>query len=93
MVFPILLNKKFKNVKEKFINKVESLGLETRPIISGNFLKQPAAKLYKLKKKNEYFKNADEIDKRGFFIGLHTKTIDQKTVNFLTNKFLNIKNI
>tara|TARA_Y100001970_G_scaffold257809_1_gene337058 strand:- start:589 stop:1770 length:1182 start_codon:yes stop_codon:yes gene_type:complete len=90
---PMLINKKFLFKKKRYLKYLNKNGIETRPIISGNFLKQPAAKLYKLKKKNEYFKNADEIDKRGFFIGLHTKTIDQKTVKFLTNKLLNIKNI
>ena len=36
------------NVKVKFINKIESMGLETRPIISGSFTNQPASKLFKL---------------------------------------------
>ena len=90
---PMLINKKFLFKKKRYLKYLNKNGIETRPIISGNFLNQPVAKLYKLKKKNEYFKNADEIDKRGFFIGLQTKKIDQKTVKFLTNKLLNIKNV
>ena len=40
------------------INYLEKKGIETRPIISGNFANQPAVKLYKLNKSNEKFKNA-----------------------------------
>ena len=60
------------------------------PIIIGNFLNQPVAKLYKLNPKQEHFKNAEEIDKRGFFIGLHATQIEDKMVKFLTNKLLMI---
>ena len=48
MVFPILLNSKYKNKKEKFINYIESKGLETRPVISGSFTNQPSSKLFNL---------------------------------------------
>ena len=84
MVFPILLNKKFKNVKEKFINKVESLGLETRPIISGSFTSQPASKLFKLNLTNKKFKGAEEVQKLGFVIGLHTNKITKRKLKFIT---------
>ena len=48
-------------------------GIETRIIISGNFINQPAAKLYKLNSKKLTFPKAQKIDELGFFIGLHTK--------------------
>ena len=50
MVFPILLNPKMKFKKKSFINLIEKKGLQTRPIISGSFLNQPATKLYSLNK-------------------------------------------
>ena len=50
MNMPILLNKKFIN-KKIFIHKLEKLGLETRPVISGSFVNQPSTKLYNLNKK------------------------------------------
>ena len=37
-------------IRKKFINFLEEKSIETRPIISGNFLNQPAAKLYKIDK-------------------------------------------
>ena len=36
MVLPILLNKKYVKKKITFLNKIEAIGLETRPIISGS---------------------------------------------------------
>jgi hypothetical protein len=40
--------------------------IETRPIISGNFLNQPSVKLYNLNHKNIKFPKSQEIEDRGF---------------------------
>ncbi len=90
---PILINKRYINKKSKFLNYLNKNGIETRPIISGNFLNQPASKLYKLNTRKETFKNADQIEKRGFFIGLHAKKIDKNLVKFLTKKLLMVDKI
>ena len=90
---PILINKRYINKKSKFLNYLNKNGIETRPIISGNFLNQPASKLYKLNKRKETFKNADQIEKRGFFIGLHAKKINKNLVKFLTKKLLMVDKI
>ncbi|MDC0488525.1 DegT/DnrJ/EryC1/StrS family aminotransferase [Pelagibacteraceae bacterium] len=87
---PILLNKKFLKNKKSFLNKLNKNGVETRPIISGNFLNQPSINLYKLNERREKFPAAQEIEDRGFFIGLHTKNIEKKEVIKLTNNLLNI---
>tara|TARA_B100000700_G_scaffold269924_1_gene311624 strand:- start:3311 stop:4483 length:1173 start_codon:yes stop_codon:yes gene_type:complete len=90
---PILINKRYINKKSKFLNYLNKNGIETRPIISGNFLNQPASKLYKLNTRKETFKNADQIEKRGFFIGLHAKKINKNLVKFLTKKLLMVDKI
>ena len=65
-----MLSKQLKEMeKDKLINKLENLGVETRPIISGNFLKQPSIKKYKIKSKVNV-KNSNMINKFGLFIGL-----------------------
>ena len=69
----IIINKKYKNKKNKYLNFLEKKGIETRPIISGNFANQPATKLYNLNHKKFKFPNAQFIEDHGFFIGLHTK--------------------
>ena len=68
-------------------------GVETRPIISGNFLNQPSVKLFKLNKKNEKFPEAQKVENCGFFIGLHTKHIQREALNKLVNTLLKIDNI
>ena len=93
MVFPILLNSKYKNKKEKFINYIESKGLETRPVISGSFINQPASKLFNLNKSKNKFQGAEEVQKLGFVIGLHTEEINKDKISFLKKTLLSIDDI
>ena len=51
MVFPIFLNSNLKHKRKRFINTIEKNGLQTRPVISGSFVNQPATKLYALNEK------------------------------------------
>jgi CDP-6-deoxy-D-xylo-4-hexulose-3-dehydrase len=90
---PILINKKYLSKKNRFLKFLNKNGIETRPIISGNFLNQPSIKLYNLNPKNEIFKGAQEIENRGFFIGIHVKKITKIELNLLEEKFLKIDKI
>ena len=81
---PIRFNSKTK--LNEILLKLEQSGIETRPIISGNFTKQPAAKIYKLVN-NIKFKNTDEIYNSSFFIGLPTKPIKKKKIEILIKIF------
>ena len=83
MVLPILLSERFKNKKKKFIALLDKIGIETRPIISGNFANQPAAKLYKLCKKSEKFEKSQTVQDLGFLIGLHTKKISKSKCSMI----------
>ncbi len=74
---PLIVNKR--NLLKKLMLKLEKNGIETRPIISGNFLKQPSVKKYGLIK-NIKFRNADYINNHGFFIGL---PFDKIKINIL----------
>ena len=87
---PILVNNKFKNVKNLFLENLSKKGIENRPIISGNFLNQPASKFYKFNSTKKDFKNADEIEDRGFFIGLHTNKIKNTEIKYIVNSLLDI---
>ena len=86
---PILIKDKNIN-KMKFLKRISKKGLENRPIISGNFLNQPASKFYNFGVKSKDFKVADDIEKRGFFIGLHTKKISQNDLNNIVKILLSI---
>ena len=87
---PILINKKYVSKKKKFLNFLNKKGIETRQIISGNFINQPSTKIYKLNPKNETFPKAQEIEERGFFIGLHPKSITDKILKYLSVNLLKI---
>ena len=91
--FPIIINEKLKNKKEKLLKKLNVNGIETRPIVSGNFMNQPAIKKFKLNRDNKKFPNAQYIDDNGFFIGLHTKKISNQKLNLLINSLFEIDRI
>jgi CDP-6-deoxy-D-xylo-4-hexulose-3-dehydrase len=88
---PILLRPDLKEKKNTFLKYLNSNQIETRPIISGNFLNQPAAKLYNYNYKNikKEFPVSQDIEERGFFIGLPTNKISSKQLNYLVNKLVN----
>ena len=66
--FSVLLDGKLKNKRSKILSILNEKGIETRPIISGNFLKYPVTK-YLDHEVHGDIKNSKEIDSNGFFIG------------------------
>ncbi len=88
--FPVILNKKYLGKRNNYLKRLSKGGVESRPIISGNFLRQPVAKVFKLDKGKEKFKNADEVQNLGFFIGLHTQKIKEKILKKLVKTLLKI---
>jgi CDP-6-deoxy-D-xylo-4-hexulose-3-dehydrase len=91
--FPLLINKKFMSKKNKFLNYLKKKNIETRPILSGNFANQSSIKLYKINYNLKNLKNSQEIEERGFFIGLPTQIISFKKIKNLTSSLLNIDKI
>ena len=81
---PIILNSSNKKYKQKIMSNLHKKGIMTRPIISGNFAKQPSIKLYKIKINNQ-LPNSDLVDKKGFFLGLHNIKISDAKLKFLTD--------
>ena len=88
---PLLINKKYLKYKRIFLKRLEKNKVETRPIISGNFINQPAIKLHKFRFKKKNFRNSQEIEDRGFFIGLPTKKIKLQDIKRLTNYLLDLQ--
>ncbi len=90
--FPLMINKNKIKSKKNFLNFLNKNRIETRPIISGNFVNQPAIKKYKIKYKRSNLKNSQDIEDRGFFIGLPTKILGSSEINKITNLLLNVNN-
>jgi len=90
MNIPILITSK--KIKTTEVIKIfENLGIETRPIISGNITKHPVFKKLDYKK-DINLKNTNIIHKKGFLIGCHDSVTNknfnqlQKAVNMLELK-------
>ena len=88
--FPIFLTKKYSHKKFQLINHLSKRGVENRPIISGNFLNQPSAKLYKFKQQAKDFPGAQIVQERGFFIGLHAKPISKFQIDLIVKSLLSL---
>jgi CDP-4-dehydro-6-deoxyglucose reductase, E1 len=91
--FPLMLNKKLKKKKKNFLKFLNKKKIETRPIISGNFINQPAVSLYNIKFKKKDLINSNEIDERGFFIGLPTIKLSSKKLKTLSDCLLKVSKI
>jgi len=87
---PILLDQRYLGKKHKFLNYLNKIGIETRKIISGNFLNQESVKLYKFNKSKYTFPKAQEIEDRGFFIGLHPRKISNIELDYLEKNLFKI---
>ena len=90
---PLLINKRYIKKKKLFLDYLNKNKVDTRPIISGNFANQPAIKLLKIKIDKKKLINSQEIDNRGFFIGLPTRKLNKKTINKLSKLLLSINDI
>ena len=88
--FPIIISEEYGHLKKNLLKQLEILRIESRPIISGNFLNQPAAKLFKFKQKANNFPNSQIVEDRGFFIGLHAKPITTEKLKLLVEALLSI---
>jgi CDP-6-deoxy-D-xylo-4-hexulose-3-dehydrase len=59
-------------VKDRLIQELESRGVDTRPVLTGNFLQQPSAKRYlAFSEAPESFVEANEISANSFLVGCH----------------------
>ena len=74
-VFPItvLNNKYFK--REDLTNYLESKGIETRPLVCGNFEEQPAMRLFKHRTGD--LTNSKSVMRNSFYFGIHPMITDE----------------
>jgi CDP-6-deoxy-D-xylo-4-hexulose-3-dehydrase len=89
--FCALLSQKYANRRQQFLSYLSSAGVENRPIVSGNFVRQPALQGLGLNLKAEDFVGAEKINNNGFFIGLHTNKLNAAQLERLANVFLSFE--
>lgn len=90
--FPLMINKNKKFDKKKYLKYLNKKGIETRPIISGNFANQQSVKIHNIKFNKKVLNNSQKIEDNGFFIGLPTELLDSNKLNKLASYLLNIDN-
>ena len=63
--------------REDVIEKLTKANIDTRPIVAGNFARKEVVKWFDYEIFGD-LKNADFIDKKGFFVGNHQFDIKEK---------------
>jgi len=61
--------------RAQFLRSLDARGVENRPIVSGNFARQPALKLFGINIDPGSLPGAEEVHHRGFFIGLQNQPL------------------
>lgn len=82
--FNLILTGQLKNKRKNIIKKLQKNKIEVRPTMTGNFLNNPVLKFLNFKASGS-FKNSENIDKNGFFVGNYPKDLS-KELNFLYKK-------
>ena len=85
-----VLQRGMEYLQKDYLEHLSSRGIENRPIISGNFITQPAIKTLGLEYalKDGTFPGADYLGSCGFFIDIHTYPLTQEQVAYLTDSLL-----
>ncbi len=79
--FSLLLKGHLKNKRKKIISLLDKAGIETRPVVVGNFMKNPVIKYFKYIN-NKNYTNSDYVDKHGFYVGNYPKNLKTQ-IDFL----------
>lgn len=79
--FSVLLSGKLEGTRNLFIQAMNQYGIESRPIVSGNFTRQKSIKFMDYSIYGS-LKNAEYIHENGFFIGNHSLLIRDKIDHF-----------
>lgn len=86
--FVALLRQEFRTRLPAYLSYLTDSKIENRPIVSGNFVHQPAIKTLGLKVDPEGYPGADDLGTCGFFIGVHTYRLSEPQIQYLTNTML-----
>jgi len=69
--FALVLKQQYTGQRDKYINALKEAGIEVRPIVTGNFAKQPAYAYMNASIGGDLC-NADYVHDNGFFVGNHS---------------------
>merc|ERR1719269_193825 len=84
----MLLKESFAHQLEEYLAFLTTNGVENRPIISGNFIRQPSIAMYCKDERPENYPGSETIHTRGFFIGVHQVFVEDAKIEKLVNIML-----
>lgn len=79
--FPIILKEKYQAKRDLVVNFLKEKEIEVRPIVAGNFLRNPVIKYLDYEISGDV-KNSDYIHDNGFFVGNHS-IVDYDGISYL----------
>ncbi|MDB9787349.1 DegT/DnrJ/EryC1/StrS family aminotransferase [Flavobacteriaceae bacterium] len=85
--FSIILTSEFKKTRTEALKELALAGVDTRPIVAGNFVRNPVIKYFDYKVHGK-LTNSDILHKNGFFVGNHHYDLKNE-FNLLKNTLLN----
>ena len=90
--FSLIIKENSPFARMDMVNELQSIGVESRPIVAGNFIKNPVVKWldYEI---HGNLKNAELIDRNGFFLGNHHFDISStlEKLDDYIQKFINTR--
>ncbi len=84
--FPLIIKKGAPFNRRDLVIYLEENGIQTRPVFTGNVLRQPAFKKLKAKKLRGGYPEADNVMENSLVVGLH-HGMDSAQLNYMTGKF------
>eukprot|EP01116_Phalansterium_solitarium_P011651 TRINITY_DN273_c0_g1_i6.p1 TRINITY_DN273_c0_g1~~TRINITY_DN273_c0_g1_i6.p1 ORF type:complete len:785 (+),score=320.56 TRINITY_DN273_c0_g1_i6:102-2357(+) len=89
--FCVTLSSKYEHQLKEYLTHLTAAGIENRPIISGNFARQPLVRDLFPGITPRDFPGADTIGSRGFFIGLHVEPLSESSIETLVEALLSFE--
>lgn len=86
LAFPLIIKPKAPFTRLEIITFLEEENIQTRPVFTGNILKQPGFKKIEHRKAVESFPNTDLVMKNGFVVACH-HGLNKEQIDYLKSKF------
>ena len=86
--FPVVFSDSVNVRLKSYLEGLSLRGVENRPIVSGNFARQPALDLFNCASDPRQMPGAEKVHRRGFFVGLHTRRLRPEELGDLADRLL-----
>ncbi len=88
LAFPLIITKKAPFTRLELVTYLEEENVQTRPVFTGNILKQPAFKKIPHRKAVATFPNTDLVMKNGLVVGCH-QGLEEDQITYMLERFAN----